>query len=116
MRSTSKRLQMILLSSNSRLWRMCAFLLSLGTCEYAHALDRDEIVAKHIEACGGKTNLSALRSLRLEGKISFGDGDFLIDLLWSALFKRPGMLREDASLQGLTGISAYDGKEGWQVQ
>jgi len=26
------------------------------------------------------------------------------------------MIREEASLQGLTGVSAYDGKEGWQVQ
>ena len=26
------------------------------------------------------------------------------------------MIREEVSLQGLTGMEAYNGKEGWQVQ
>jgi photosystem II stability/assembly factor-like uncharacterized protein len=82
----------------------------------AYALDVDEIVARHTEAVGGNASLSALHSLRLVGKISFGSGDSTIELAWTALFKRPGMFREDASLQGLTAVSAYDGKEGWQVQ
>src|SRR6266478_9018728 len=89
-------------------------LLMLGWT--AHALDADEIVTRHTEALGGKAKLAALQSLRLVGKISFGSGDFSIDLAWTALLKGPGMIREEASLQGLTGVSAYDGKEGWQVQ
>jgi len=114
---SANRVQFSLLGTGTILSRVCALLLCIGlNCGAEQALDRDEIIARHIEACGGKSNLSALRSLRLDGKISFGDGDFRIDLAWTALFKRPGMLREDASLQGLTGISAYDGKEGWQVQ
>src|SRR5262252_8753190 len=115
MKSTINGVRMIL--TGRRLWGVGALLISLGGRRGdASALDLDEIISRHVEACGGKTNLAALHSLRLDGKISFGDGDFRIDLGWSALFKRPGMLREDASLQGLTGISAYDGKEGWQVQ
>src|SRR5437667_4552403 len=93
---------------------LVGFLLTLGWA--AHALDVEEIVTRHTEALGGKTKLAALQSLRLVGKISFGSGGSSIDLTWTALLKRPGMIREEASLQGLTGVSAYDGKEGWQVQ
>ncbi len=57
-------------------------LLMLGWA--AHALDADEIVTRHTEALGGKTRLAALQSLRLVGKISFGSGDFSIDLAWTA--------------------------------
>ena len=75
-------------------------LLMLGWA--AHALDVDEIVTRHTEALGGKAKLAALQSLRLVGKISFGSGDFSIDMTFTALMKRPGMMREEASLQGLT--------------
>src|SRR5215472_17500350 len=91
-------------------------LVLLAAVRSACALELDEIVARHTEALGGQSRLAALRSLRLVGKQSFGDGDFNIELVWTALFKRPGMLREEVTLQGLTAISAYDGKEGWQVQ
>lgn len=82
----------------------------------ARALDADEIVSRHTEALGGKENIAKLQSLRLVGKITFGSGDFSIDLVFMTLLKREGMIREEASLQGLTAISAYDGKSGWQVQ
>jgi photosystem II stability/assembly factor-like uncharacterized protein len=88
----------------------------LVTGGIAQAMDVDEIVARHTEALGGKAGVSALRSLRLDGKITVGGGDFGLDLRWTALLKRPGMIREDVTLQGLTAVSAYDGKEGWQVQ
>src|SRR6266581_4054914 len=65
----------------------------------AHALDADEIVTRHTEALGGKARLAALQSLRLVGKITFGSGDFSIDLAWTALLKGPGMIREEASLK-----------------
>ena len=32
------------------------------------------------------------------------------------LVKKPGMIREEGSIQGLTGVFAYDGKEGWSIQ
>src|SRR5437870_57606 len=72
----------------------------------SHALEVDEIVSRHTEALGGKARLAALQSLRLVGKISFGTGDSSIDMAWMTLLKRPGMIREEASLQGLTGVSA----------
>src|SRR5215471_17973557 len=91
-------------------------LALLAATPPARALDVDEIVARHTQALGGKENIDKLKSLRLVGKVTFGSGDFSIELIWTTLFKRQGMIREEVSIQGLTAITAYDGKAGWQMQ
>ena len=82
----------------------------------AHGLTVDEIVARHIAARGGLANLKAIRSVRTTGKLLMGDGDFSLEARWGEVQKRPGMTRSEVTLQGLTAIDAYDGKEGWSVQ
>jgi hypothetical protein len=73
----------------------------------------DELVAKNIEAKGGATALHNLQSLRLTGKILVRQGQ--IELAYLQTKKRPDEVRTEASLQGMTQIEAYDGKEGWKV-
>ncbi len=72
----------------------------------------DELVAKNIEAKGGATALHDLQSLRLTGKllVQFGAQ---IELAYLQIKKRADEVRTEASLQGMTQIQAYDGKEGW---
>ena len=82
----------------------------------AGALTVDEIVAKNIAAHGGEAKLKALKTLRLTGKTSFSFGDNQIEATFAQLQKRPGMLRTEFTLQGLTAVEAYDGKEGWNLQ
>lgn len=82
-------------------------------CSPALAVTAEELVARNIEARGGQAHLDALKSLKLSGKLIFG-GSFELDLVQYK--KRPGLLRSEASVQGLTAIQAYDGQEGWQVQ
>src|SRR6266481_4265165 len=74
----------------------------------------DELVAKNIEARGGATALHDLQSLRLTGKllVQFGAQ---IELTYLQVKKRVDEVRTEASLQGMTQIQAYDGKEGWTV-
>jgi photosystem II stability/assembly factor-like uncharacterized protein len=86
--------------------------LSAGT---AYPLTVDEIVAKNVEARGGTARLAAIHSLRLTGKVVFGGGDFKIEAEWASLAKRPGMIRTEGTLQGLTAVDAWDGHEGWSV-
>jgi hypothetical protein len=74
----------------------------------------DELVAKNIEAKGGATALHDLQSLRLTGKMLVQDG-WQIELAYLQVKKRPDEVRTEASLQGMTQIQAYDGKEGWKV-
>src|SRR5947207_9501572 len=73
----------------------------------------DELVSKNIEAKGGADALHALQSLRLSGKMLVQQGQ--IELVCMQTKKRPDEVRDEASLQGMTQIEAYDGKEGWRV-
>jgi len=73
----------------------------------------DELVAKNIDAKGGADALRALNSLRLTGKLLVSQGQ--IEFRYVQTTKRPGEIRTEATLQGMTAIQAYDGKEGWRV-
>ena len=73
----------------------------------------DELVSKNIEAKGGATALHDLQSLRSSGKMLVRQGQ--LELAYLQIKKRPDEVRDEASLQGMTQIEAYDGKEGWKV-
>jgi hypothetical protein len=73
----------------------------------------DELVAKNIEAKGGESALHDLQTLRLTGKMLVQQGQ--IELAYLQIKKRPNEVRSEASLQGMTQIQAYNGKEGWRV-
>src|SRR5207344_3434036 len=74
----------------------------------------DELVAKNIEAKGGATALNSLQTLRSTGKLLV-PVQGVIELGYLQTKKRPDNVRTEASLQGMTQIEAYDGKEGWKV-
>jgi hypothetical protein len=93
--------------------RMGLFVLLLGVALSAHAVTADELVAKSIAARGGANRLAAIKTLRLQGQLVFGGAYKLAYLQW---LKRPGKVREEASLQGLTQIQAWDGQRGWSIQ
>ena len=74
----------------------------------------DELVAKNIEAKGGAAALNSLQTLRSTGKLLVPvQGQ--IELGYLQTKKRPDEVRTEASLQGMTQIEAYDGKDGWKV-
>lgn len=97
------------------------FLLALlwagaaPTLAQAQAPGLDEILARNLTARGGEAKLKALTSLRLTGKAEFGGRGFKVEAEVGLVQKRPGMMRLEATLQGLTQISAFDGKEGWSI-
>lgn len=71
----------------------------------------DEIIAKHVQAVGGADKLKTVHSVRLSGKMTAGGFEAGI----SEAKKRPGMVRQEFTLQGMTAVQAYDGKNGWQI-
>jgi outer membrane lipoprotein-sorting protein len=87
------------------------FALTSGT---SLAVTVDELVARHIEARGGSEKLHAIRSLRLTGKVDVS-GDFEAEFALSRVIRRPGQVRTDLTLQGLTSVRAWDGHEGWAI-
>src|SRR5437764_3864110 len=72
----------------------------------------EEIVGKYIKAVGGMERIQAVKTLRRTGKFT-GGGGFEADLLQEN--KRPAMVREEFIIQGMSGINAYDGKNGWKI-
>lgn len=74
----------------------------------------DELVAKNIEAKGGAAALNNLQMLRTSGKLLVPiQGE--IELGFLEIKRRPSDVRIEASLQGMTQVEAYDGKDGWKI-
>jgi len=86
-----------------------AFLVAAS----AHAMTADELVAKNIAARGGMESLSAIKSLRLQGKLHIAN--FGVDVEAAQMYKRPGAYRFEGTLQGMTMVQSYDGKEAWKI-
>src|SRR6266481_3485082 len=84
-----------------------------GFAQDKNATTADELVSKNIEAKGGADALHALQSLKLTGKMLVQQGQ--IQLGYVQTKKRPGEVRTDATIQGMTIVEAYDGKEGWRI-
>ena len=77
----------------------------------AHAQTVDEILAKHYEAMG-VDKLKKIQSMRVTGKMMVGPG------MEAALImerKRPGKSRMEFTVQGMTGVQAFDGTNGWSL-
>lgn len=73
----------------------------------------DELVARNVEARGGIGAIHAMNSLRLTGKLLVNDGQF--ELAFVQLVSRPGLVRNESTLQGLTQVEAWNGSEGWHI-
>jgi len=92
---------------------MLATTLLLLSAASATSQTADEIIAKYVKTVGGMDKIEAVKSLRRTGKVIAGGG-FEIPIVEEN--KRPNMFRQDITIQGLVGSSAYDGKNGWKIQ
>src|SRR3989442_14108222 len=77
------------------------------------AQSADSLIAKYIQASGGTARIQALQTLRRTGKYTGGGGFEAVVVQEN---KRPGSVREEVSIQGMTGINAYDGKNAWEIE
>ena len=76
----------------------------------ASAQTADELVAKNLQARGGVDKIKAVNTLKMAGKAYVGiNADFAQEN------KRPNMIRQDFSVQGMTQTMAYDGTLGWKI-
>ncbi len=81
----------------------------------AGAITAEELVAKNVAARGGTARIDAIRSLRLTGRLVFGFGDTQIQTEWAEIIKRPGRIRSELTVQGLTQVQAWDGSDAWTL-
>jgi hypothetical protein len=73
----------------------------------------DEIIAKYVAAIGGAGKINAVTSLKRTGKFIGGGG---FEAVFIQENKRPNLVRQEFQIQGLTGVNAYDGKNGWKIE
>ncbi len=73
----------------------------------------DEILAKYVETLGGMQKLQAIKTMRATGKFTGGGGFEAVIVDES---KRPNIARNEFRIQGMTGITAFDGKAGWKIE
>lgn len=71
----------------------------------------DEVIANNVKARGGLEKIKAVRSVRTTSKLT--QGSFRVAYVQEN--KRPDRVREEAIIQGLAQVQAYDGKVGWQI-
>jgi outer membrane lipoprotein-sorting protein len=72
----------------------------------------DEIIAKNVQARGGADKLKSVKSIKSTATMSMGPG---IEAPGTLIQKRPALARLEFTVQGLTAVQAYDGKNGWQI-
>lgn len=90
---------------------LCALLLGLAA--RADAYTAEELVAKNIEARGGATALAAVQTVRRSGQLIVNSGQLTLGIVETR--RRPDSIRDEATLQGLTQVESYDGREGWKI-
>lgn len=69
----------------------------------------DEIIAKHVEAIGGKANWDKISSMRVEGKIK--SQGIEINLVNTMINKKA--TRSDITLMGMSGYTIITNTDGW---
>jgi hypothetical protein len=86
-------------------------LLMAGSAQ-AQNFTADQLVAKNLEARGGADKLAAIKSVRFNGKLIFPGG---FELAYVETRARGQGVRQNATIQGMTVIQAYDGRQAWRI-
>jgi len=85
-----------------------------GAAPAGAAPSADEIIAHNVEARGGADRLHALAVLKRSGRLVIPGARLELKVVeWKSA---QGGYRQDVTLQGMTAVQAYDGREAWQVQ
>lgn len=72
----------------------------------------DDIIAKNTSARGGADKITGMKSIKMTGKMVPAPG---MEMPMTMEWKRPNKIRVEFTMQGMTGIQAFDGETGWQL-
>jgi len=93
--------------------KVCVSLIALvvlAPCLLAQSVD--EIIAKNVQARGGAEKLKSVQTIKSTATMSMGPGMEAPGVL---IQKRPALARLEFTVQGLTAVQAFDGKNAWQI-
>src|SRR5215468_3210737 len=97
---------------------LTAVVVVMSLAHPSRAATLEDILAKNLTARGGEAKLREIKTLRLTGRLMFGGGNFSVEAAWGQILKRGAggdQVRSELTLQGLTAINAFDGREGWNI-
>jgi outer membrane lipoprotein-sorting protein len=94
---------------------LVAALLVAGAVGSASAeeMTLDQLIAMNLDAKGGEEALRDVQSVRVTGTMTMGGGQMEAPFVWE--WKAPHKLRMEFTVQGMTGVQAYNEGEGWLV-
>lgn len=87
--------------------KLCVLIFAAAALQ---AQTAEELIAKHLAARGGAEKFAAIRTMRTEGRIKFGDGEFSPIIV---LAKRPAKFYVSFKINGNLMEQRYDGTTAW---
>lgn len=93
--------------------RLTGLLAGLFAAAAVSAQTADEIIASYVKTIGGMEKLEAIKTLKKSGRYTSGGG---LEAKVVEENKRPDLVRQELVLQGMTGITAWNGKTGWKIE
>ena len=85
------------------------FILILVFAQFAQGQTVDEVINKHIEAMGGRENLSKIKNIVMEGSLNYQGTD--IGIVITTVNNK--LNRQDITVNGMQGFDMLTEKEGW---
>jgi len=89
---------------------LAVVVCALAVASIASAESLEEVLAKNYEARGGLDALHAVNTAKLSGTMTVGPG---VEAPFTWYWERPNKIRMEFTVQGQTGIQAYNGEIGW---
>lgn len=77
------------------------------------AQDLDEVLGHYYDAIGGLDTWKAVKTMKASGTLMMGDVG--IEAPFSVVGMRPNRVRIEFTVQGMTGIQAFDGETAWML-
>lgn len=84
-------------------------VLSLVFAQFAQAQTIDEVINKHIEALGGKVNLSKIQNVVMEGSLNIQGAEISLTMVQV----NNKLNRQDITAMGMHGFDMLTDKDGW---
>jgi outer membrane lipoprotein-sorting protein len=94
--------------SRARITLSAFTVVALSTPASAQSVT--EVLDRHFQALGGLEKLKAAQTFRMTGRMTLSPG---MEATFLREQKRPNQFRLEFTLQGMTGIQAYDGQTAW---
>lgn len=88
---------------------LLALAAALAAPARAQELTLDEVLKRHYEAQGGLEKMKAVETVKVTGRMLMGG----MEAPFVRLAKRPNRVRMEFTVQGMTGVQAYDGETAW---